>query len=96
MHAGRGGDVGGPRVLAVPVVQQRPGLAEPVRRPAIPGQTTFAGPGTMAQTIAYRTGEPAPHFIFDVQPGRLRVENNSGGRWSPAAGSRRARCRHAA
>jgi len=34
----------------------------------------------MAQTIAYRNSEPAPHFIFDVQLGGLRVEDNSGTR----------------
>jgi hypothetical protein len=50
------------------------------RHPVIPDQTTFVGFGTMAQTIAYCNGEPAPHFIFDVQLGGLRVEDNSGGR----------------
>jgi len=45
------------------------------RHPVIPDQTTFVGFGTMAQTIAYCNGQPAPHFIFDVQLGGLRVED---------------------
>ncbi len=47
------------------------------RHPVIPDQTTFVGIGTQAQTIAYCTGEPAPHFIFDVQLGGVRVQELS-------------------
>ena len=47
------------------------------RHPVIPDQTTFAGIGTMAQTIAYCNDEPAPHFIFDVQLGGVSVEDFS-------------------
>jgi hypothetical protein len=50
------------------------------RHPVIPDQTTFAGIGTMAQTVAYCNGEPAPHFIFDVQLGGVTVEDLSGTR----------------
>jgi hypothetical protein len=34
----------------------------------------------MAQTIAYCDGEPAPHFIFDVQLGGVRVQGPASGR----------------
>ena len=47
------------------------------RHPVIPDRTTFVGIGTMAQTLAYCTSEPAPHFIFDVQRGGVRVEDPS-------------------
>ena len=50
------------------------------RHPVVPDQTTFVGLGTMAQTIAYCDGEPAPHFIFDVQLGGVRVQDQSSGR----------------
>jgi hypothetical protein len=50
------------------------------RHPVIPGQTTFVGIGTMAQTIAYCNGQPAPHFIFDVQLGGVSVEEFSNAR----------------
>ena len=50
------------------------------RHPVVPDQTTFAGFGTMAQTIAYCDGEPAPHFIFDVQLGGVRVQEPAGAR----------------
>lgn len=50
------------------------------RHPVVPDQTTFAGFGTMAQTIAYCDGEPAPHFIFDVQLGGVRVQGPASGR----------------
>jgi hypothetical protein len=50
------------------------------RHPVIPDRTTFAGIGTMAQTIAYCNDEPAPHFIFDVQLGGVSVEDLSGTR----------------
>jgi hypothetical protein len=49
------------------------------RHPVIPDQTTFAGMGTLAQTQAYCDNAPAPHFIFDVQLGYLRVEDQSAG-----------------
>jgi hypothetical protein len=45
--------------------------------PVIPDRTTFAGIGTMSQTIAYCNDEPAPHFIFDVQLGGLSVKDLS-------------------
>jgi hypothetical protein len=45
--------------------------------PVIPDRTTFAGIGTMSQTIAYCNDEPAPHFIFDVQLGGLTVKDLS-------------------
>jgi hypothetical protein len=44
------------------------------RHPVVPDQTTFVGIGTMAQTIAYCDGEPAPMHIFDVQLGGVRVQ----------------------
>ncbi len=44
--------------------------------PVIPDRTTFVGIGTIAQTIAYCAGEPAPHFIFDVQLGGVQVEDS--------------------
>lgn len=47
------------------------------RHPVVPDQTTFVGIGTQAQTIAYCTGEPAPHFIFDVQLGDVSVQELS-------------------
>lgn len=47
------------------------------RHPVIPDQTTFVGIGTMAQTIAYCNGQPAPHFIFDVQLGGVSVGNST-------------------
>jgi hypothetical protein len=50
------------------------------RHPVIPDRTTFAGIGTMAQTIAYCNDQPAPHFIFDVQLGGVSVEDLSGTR----------------
>jgi hypothetical protein len=50
------------------------------RHPVVPDQTTFVGFGTMAQTIAYCDGEPAPHFIFDVQLGGVQVHDPAGGR----------------
>jgi hypothetical protein len=43
------------------------------RHPVVPDQTTFAGIGTLAQTQAYCDNAPAPHFIFDVQLGGVRV-----------------------
>ena len=49
------------------------------RHPVTPDQTTFAGIGTLAQTQAYCDGGPAPHFIFDVQSGGVRVSDASGG-----------------
>jgi hypothetical protein len=49
------------------------------RHPVVPDQTTFVGFGTMAQTVAYCDGEPAPHFIFDVQLGGVRVQGLTGG-----------------
>ena len=49
------------------------------RHPVVPDQTTFVGFGTMDQTIAYCDGEPAPHFIFDVQLGGVRVQDSAGG-----------------
>ena len=45
------------------------------RHPVVPDQTTFAGFGSMAQTIAYCAGEPAPKHIFDVQLGGVRVQD---------------------
>jgi len=50
------------------------------RHPVTPDQTTFVGIGTMAQTISYCNDEPAPHFIFDVQLGGVRVQILSGAR----------------
>jgi hypothetical protein len=47
------------------------------RHPVTPDRTTFAGIGTIAQTIAYCNDEPAPHFIFDVQLGGVSVEDFS-------------------
>lgn len=47
------------------------------RHPVIPDQTTFAGIGTMAQTIAYCNNQPPPHFIFDVQLGGVSVEDST-------------------
>lgn len=47
------------------------------RHPVIPDRTTFAGIGTMAQTLAYCADEPAPHFIFDVQLGGVQVQDPS-------------------
>jgi hypothetical protein len=47
------------------------------RHPVVPDRTTFAGIGTMAETIAYCNGEPAPHFIFDVQLGGVSVKDLS-------------------
>ena len=49
------------------------------RHPLVPDQTTFVGFGTMDQTIAYCDGEPAPHFIFDVQLGGVRMQDPAGG-----------------
>jgi hypothetical protein len=49
------------------------------RHPVTPDQTTFVGMGTMAQTLAYCASQPAPHFIFDVQLGGVRVESRSNG-----------------
>ncbi len=49
------------------------------RHPVVPDQTTFAGIGTLAQTQAYCDGAPAPHFIFDVQLGGVRVTDAGGG-----------------
>jgi hypothetical protein len=49
------------------------------RHPVIPDQTTFVGFGTMAQTDAYCSGEPAPHHIFDVQLGGVSVRGAGGG-----------------
>ncbi len=46
------------------------------RHPVVPDRTTFAGIGTIAQTLAYCADEPAPHFIFDVQLGGVRVEDH--------------------
>ena len=46
------------------------------RHPVVPDRTTFAGIGTMAQTVAYCADEPAPHFIFDVQLGGISVEDH--------------------
>jgi hypothetical protein len=50
----------------------------------------------MAQTIAYRGGEPAPHFIFDVQRGGLgwKMTTAAGDHRRPDRG--RVKCRHAA
>jgi hypothetical protein len=48
------------------------------RHPVTPDQTTFAGIGTLAQTQAYCDNAPAPHFIFDVQLGGVRVSDLSG------------------
>ena len=48
------------------------------RHPVTPDQTTFAGIGTLAQTQAYCDGAPAPHFIFDVQLGGVRVSDANG------------------
>jgi hypothetical protein len=48
------------------------------RHAVTPDRTTFAGIGTMAQTIAYCNDQPAPHFIFDVQLGGVSVEELSG------------------
>ena len=45
------------------------------RHPVVPDQTTFVGIGTMAQTLAYCAGEPAPMHIFDVQLGGLDVDD---------------------
>jgi hypothetical protein len=47
------------------------------RHPVIPDRTTFVGIGTMAQTLAYCSAAAAPHFIFDVQLGGVRVEDVS-------------------
>jgi hypothetical protein len=49
------------------------------RHPVVPDQTTFVGFGTMAQTVAYCEGEPAPHFIFDVQLGGVQVQEPASG-----------------
>jgi len=49
------------------------------RHPVIPDRTTFAGMGTLAQTQAYCDDAPAPHFIFDVQLGYLRVQDPGAG-----------------
>jgi hypothetical protein len=38
-------------------------------RPVLPGRRTFAGSGTMSQTIACCNDEPAPDSIFDVRLG---------------------------
>jgi hypothetical protein len=43
------------------------------RHPVVPDRTTFAGTGTIAQTLAYCANAPAPHFIFDVQVGGVQV-----------------------
>jgi hypothetical protein len=48
------------------------------RHPVVPDRTTFVGFGTMAQTAAYCSGEPAPHFIFDVQLGGVTVHPAGG------------------
>ena len=45
------------------------------RHPVFPDRTTFVGIGTTAQTLAYCTDKPAPHFIFDVQLGGVQVED---------------------
>ena len=45
------------------------------RHPVVPDQTTFAGIGTLAQTQAYCDNAAAPHFIFDVQLGGVRVSD---------------------
>jgi hypothetical protein len=50
------------------------------RHPVIPDRTTFAGIGTMSQTIAYCDDTPDPHFIFDVQLGGVRVADPGGAR----------------
>lgn len=47
------------------------------RHPVIPDRTTFAGIGTIAQTLAYCASKPAPHFIFDVQLGGVDVDDLS-------------------
>jgi hypothetical protein len=47
------------------------------RHPVIPDRTTFVGIGTMAQTLAYCSDAPAPHFIFDVQLGGVQVHDLS-------------------
>jgi hypothetical protein len=49
------------------------------RHPVVPDQTTFAGMGTLAQTQAYCDNTPAPHFIFDVQLGYVRVQDQGAG-----------------
>jgi hypothetical protein len=49
------------------------------RHPVVPDQTTFAGMGTLAQTQAYCDTAPAPHFIFDVQLGYVRVQDQGAG-----------------
>jgi hypothetical protein len=49
------------------------------RHPITPDQTTFVGMGTMAQTLAYCANQPAPHFIFDVQLGAVRVYGSGSG-----------------
>jgi hypothetical protein len=43
------------------------------RHPVVPDRTTFAGIGTIAQTLAYCANKPDPHFIFDVQLGGVQV-----------------------
>jgi hypothetical protein len=45
------------------------------RHPVTPDQTTFVGMGTLAETLAYCANQPAPHFIFDVQLGGVRVHD---------------------
>jgi hypothetical protein len=47
------------------------------RHPVVPDRTTFVGTGTMAKTLAYCADSPAPHFIFDVQLGFVRVTDRS-------------------
>jgi len=47
------------------------------RHPVIPDRTTFVGIGTIAQTLAYCSDAPAPHFIFDVQRGGVQVDDLS-------------------
>jgi hypothetical protein len=46
------------------------------RHPITPDQTTFVGMGTLAQTLAYCANQPAPHFIFDVQLGGVRIDDS--------------------
>ena len=46
------------------------------RHPMMPDQTTFVGMGTMTQTLAYCANQPAPHFIFDVQLGGVRIDDS--------------------
>jgi hypothetical protein len=73
MHADRIGQVGEPKILAVPVMQQRPGLAKPARRPA------FTPMASVFRSLAARASSSR------TSPSPAKGVTLSGMRSSPAA-----------